>query len=128
MVQQKERMKRALWNKDYDLIRQICSTWINLWIFLVFMSHLYCMWQYLHMQELLYNAPGFVSSSLTFATQYPTQSLSRVIHAKRSPCWSEIVNVIYILFFDNFICWCLLFIFEFNLRLLNYPFTVLIAF
>lgn len=99
MVWQKERPKRTLWNKYYDLIRQIRSAWIYLWIFLLFMRHLYWMSQYLCMQELWHNALEFVSSSLTLATQYPTQSLSRVIQSR---CSSEIVNVIYIWFVDLF--------------------------
>ena len=64
-----------------------------------------CVW------ELWHNAPEFVSSSLTFATQYPTLSLSTVIHAKWSRCSSEIVNAIYVWFLDHFLYWCSLFIF-----------------
>lgn len=47
----------------------------------------------------------FVSHSLTFVSQYLTQSLSRAKPAKWSRCANEIINVIYIWFLDGFWYW-----------------------
>lgn len=88
-----------------DLIRQIYFSWKSLWIFLVFIRYLYQMQQHLSAQELWCNALEFVSYSVTFVSQYPTQSLSRTKPAKWSRCSSKIINVIYIWFHDDFWYW-----------------------
>lgn len=110
--------KKRDWKRlsEISIMRHIYSTWMNVWIFLMFMRHLYWMWQYLWVQELWHNAPEFVSSSSTFVTWYPTQSLSRVTHGTWSRYSSEILNAISIWLLDKFWYWGSLFIFELHLR------------
>lgn len=88
IVPQKEKLKTNLWNNCH-LIQQICSNiqiQINLWIVLMFLRHLYRIWQCLCMQELWQNVPEFVSSSLTFAIQLPHTIPKQSYTCKWSKC------------------------------------------